>query len=323
MPVRIYDISMKLGLANNDILAKARALNITAAKVPSSSLDIISAQYLEEELIKDRPELASRLAPKPAEVPRPSVEEQKIVLNSAPPPPQKPQITITVTGVELSRLVDQIKNGEVEFRLNVADSGHNDRFGVCIVQDTDETPVQLKPKSDLTTRIEIDERTKDLLRAAYYSARHRAIDGWLNLADYGSAVKKQEPTFLPQKFGERSLGSLLRRVDFFELRNDELNPIVYYVRMKVVESNLPATGPAHLPKVDAASSPKLARGKIHNLRLGFGFIMPDDGSENAFFHATDVEGCTIYDLKPGDAVEYEPGFNEKGPCARKIHRLTN
>jgi translation initiation factor IF-2 len=87
MPVRIYDISKKLGLANNDILAKARALNITAAKVPSSSLDKISAQYLEEELIKDRPELAIRLAPKPAEPPKPPVVEEKIVLITAPPPP--------------------------------------------------------------------------------------------------------------------------------------------------------------------------------------------------------------------------------------------
>jgi cold shock CspA family protein len=70
-----------------------------------------------------------------------------------------------------------------------------------------------------------------------------------------------------------------------------------------------------------SSAPTLMRGKIHNLRLGFGFIIPDDGSENAFFHATDVEGCTIYDLKPGDAVEYEPGTNERGPCGRKVRRI--
>ena len=61
MPVRIYDISKKLGLENKDILVKAKALGIAAAKVPSSSLDKISAEYLEEELIKDRPELAARL----------------------------------------------------------------------------------------------------------------------------------------------------------------------------------------------------------------------------------------------------------------------
>ncbi len=53
MPVRIYDISKKLGLENKEIISKAKALGIAAAKVPSSSLDKISAEWLEEELLKD------------------------------------------------------------------------------------------------------------------------------------------------------------------------------------------------------------------------------------------------------------------------------
>ena len=50
MPVRIYDIAKKLGIESKDVLARARALGITAAKVPSSSLDKITAEYLENEL---------------------------------------------------------------------------------------------------------------------------------------------------------------------------------------------------------------------------------------------------------------------------------
>jgi len=65
MPVRIYDISKKLGLENKTILAKAKALGIAAAKVPSSSLDKISAQFLEEELFKEHPDLAAKFAPPP------------------------------------------------------------------------------------------------------------------------------------------------------------------------------------------------------------------------------------------------------------------
>jgi len=87
MPVRIYDISKKLGLENKDILVKAKALGIAAAKVPSSSLDKISAEYLEEELIKDRPELAARLNQKPVEAPKPPPVEEKVIIISAPPPP--------------------------------------------------------------------------------------------------------------------------------------------------------------------------------------------------------------------------------------------
>ena len=54
MPVRIHEIAKKLGLENKDVMAKAKALGIVAAKVPTSSLDKISAEYLEEELMKDR-----------------------------------------------------------------------------------------------------------------------------------------------------------------------------------------------------------------------------------------------------------------------------
>jgi hypothetical protein len=50
MPVRIYDIAKKLGIESKEVLVKAKALGITAAKVPSSSLDKITAEYLEEQL---------------------------------------------------------------------------------------------------------------------------------------------------------------------------------------------------------------------------------------------------------------------------------
>jgi len=88
MPRRIYDISKRLGLDNKVILAKAKSLNITTAKVPSSSIDNISADYLEEELIKEHPEAAAHITPKPAEEkPKPAPIEEKIQIISAPPEP--------------------------------------------------------------------------------------------------------------------------------------------------------------------------------------------------------------------------------------------
>ena len=50
MPVRIYEIAKRLGLENKKVLEKAKELGIAAAKVPSSSLDKITAEYLEEKL---------------------------------------------------------------------------------------------------------------------------------------------------------------------------------------------------------------------------------------------------------------------------------
>ena len=50
MPVRIYDIAKKLGIESKTVLAKAKELGITRADGPSSSLDKITGEYLEEQL---------------------------------------------------------------------------------------------------------------------------------------------------------------------------------------------------------------------------------------------------------------------------------
>jgi hypothetical protein len=63
MPVRVYDISKKLGLENKEVIAKAKELGLFAVRVASSSLDRITAEYLEEQLCRVHPELN---APAPA-----------------------------------------------------------------------------------------------------------------------------------------------------------------------------------------------------------------------------------------------------------------
>jgi len=50
MPVRIYEIAKKLNLESKFVLTKAREMGISAAKVPSSTLDKITAEFLEEQL---------------------------------------------------------------------------------------------------------------------------------------------------------------------------------------------------------------------------------------------------------------------------------
>jgi cold shock CspA family protein len=59
-------------------------------------------------------------------------------------------------------------------------------------------------------------------------------------------------------------------------------------------------------------------GVIQNLKDGFGFITPDTGGVNLFFYWTSVAGANFADLKIGDKVEYEIGFNDKGPCAISV-----
>ncbi|HTV61664.1 MAG TPA: translation initiation factor IF-2 [Verrucomicrobiae bacterium] len=95
MPVRIYDIAKKYGLENKEIIAKAKSLGIAAAKVASSSLDKISAEWLEGELLKDHPDIAPRTPAPPAAKPAPPPVEEKIQIISAPPPPApKPEVLV-------------------------------------------------------------------------------------------------------------------------------------------------------------------------------------------------------------------------------------
>ena len=85
MPVRIYDISKKLGLENKEVLTKAKELGITAARVASSTLDKITAEYLEEQLVLLYPRpVAPPPAPEPA-VPAETPSAPSPLAPEAPP----------------------------------------------------------------------------------------------------------------------------------------------------------------------------------------------------------------------------------------------
>jgi translation initiation factor IF-2 len=92
MPVRIYDISKRLGLENKEVLAKAKELGIAGARVASSSLDKITAGYLEDKLKEAHPELTAPrpVAPPPAPpvVTPPPAPEPAVAVAARPPEPE-------------------------------------------------------------------------------------------------------------------------------------------------------------------------------------------------------------------------------------------
>ncbi len=58
--------------------------------------------------------------------------------------------------------------------------------------------------------------------------------------------------------------------------------------------------------------------KFFDSRKNYGFINPDEGDEDLFVHASDIESGP---LNEDDRVEFESEEGEKGPRAVKVKKL--
>jgi len=59
--------------------------------------------------------------------------------------------------------------------------------------------------------------------------------------------------------------------------------------------------------------------KWFNADKGFGFITPEDGGKDLFVHHSEIQSGGEYaTLNDGQAVEFEVGQGQKGPCANKV-----
>ncbi len=57
--------------------------------------------------------------------------------------------------------------------------------------------------------------------------------------------------------------------------------------------------------------------KFFNTQKGFGFITPEGGGKELFFHVSNVEG-NAQSLHEGQKVEFVEGSGRKGPEATKV-----
>ena len=53
---------------------------------------------------------------------------------------------------------------------------------------------------------------------------------------------------------------------------------------------------------------------------GFGFITPEDGSKDVFFHARSLVDVEFDDLKENDRVTFDLENGPKGPAAANVQR---
>jgi translation initiation factor IF-2 len=99
MPVRIYEIAKKLGIESKEVLAKAKELGISGAKVPSSSLDKITAEYLEGHFQPATPKVENVVAaPEPVTIISAPIEPPE------PPAVENPSVEVPLESVEMTVL---------------------------------------------------------------------------------------------------------------------------------------------------------------------------------------------------------------------------
>lgn len=53
---------------------------------------------------------------------------------------------------------------------------------------------------------------------------------------------------------------------------------------------------------------------------GFGFIAPENGDKDVFFHSSSLVDVTFDELREGDKVSFETEDSEKGPRAANVRR---
>jgi len=53
----------------------------------------------------------------------------------------------------------------------------------------------------------------------------------------------------------------------------------------------------------------------------FGFITPDDGGKDYFFHANELVGLSFTQLSEGDKVSFEVSETPKGPAAVQVQKI--
>ncbi len=82
----------------------------------------------------------------------------------------------------------------------------------------------------------------------------------------------------------------------------------------------PSVARAARPSV---ASDELQEGVIQNLKDGFGFITPDSGGDNLFFHWRSVKNGDFDELQVGEMVLFVLGSNDRGPCALDVRRPDN
>ncbi len=151
------------------------------------------------------------------------------------------------------------------------------------------------------------EEDRQLVLQTLRSLEQRAFQGrWVKLADLGVELKYRDQHFNHRHHGYRRLVEMLEDMPEIELTFDS------HEKTQAVARTLEGM-------VKDVAAP-LRRGEIINMHDTYGFIRPDDGGENIFFHISKVEESDVGNLRVGDRVRFTCYHTHRGENAENVAR---
>ncbi len=151
---------------------------------------------------------------------------------------------------------------------------------------------------DLSDDQEIVLQTLKSLEQYAYQGR------WVNLATLGVELKHRDAQFSHRHHGYRKLVEMLEDIPEIELNYDDHEKTLAMARTVA-------------GMVEHQPTP-VQYGEIINLHDNYGFIAPDEGDENIFFHISKVKEEYVHALKPGDRVSFSCYRTHRGNNAENV-----
>lgn len=164
-------------------------------------------------------------------------------------------------------------------------------------------------QGEVSPPVQVEEKIRSYVLETLQTLEHQSPnDRWVNLASIGLALKKRDRNFSHTHYGYNKLVEMLDDMADVELKYDNFEKTVAVARTR-------------LGKVHEQRPGDISCGAIINLKEGFGFIKPDLGGDNIFFHFSKLKNLSFEALRVGDRVSYATYNTDKGLNAEAVERL--
>lgn len=172
--------------------------------------------------------------------------------------------------------------------------------------------ISYKPRSEGKTTTPIDVSVDKKAAYEYVISTLTTLqedsvnNGWVNLATLGVSLKRKDPMFTHTRYGYLKLVEMLDDISEIELKYDNYEKTIALAKT--------------ISGKDTGKIGDVLTGVVFRIKEGYGFIKPDTGRENIFFHYSKLANINFEELREGDKVTYRAYNTERGLNAENINR---